>query len=445
MRSKPLIVLIVAVLIATSFSSLAMAETATPEELEKKVELLEKMLKDLSQQLKEMREASAAEQAAVLDNQETIIRLSSQMEDLGDSWVMDSESWVNKFTLGGYGEMHANFAEGNDPDLFDLHRLIVFLGYDFNEWINFNAEFEVEHALITTGSGGEVLVEQAYVDILLSDHANVRVGRILTPIGIISKKHEPPSFNGVERPAFAKYIMPTTWPSDGIGLFGSITPSLKYEAYVVGGLDGTGFSAKNGIRGGRLQERPSLHDPAVTGRLDYYPFAMREAPYRQMLRLGVSGYYGGIDNGNKGSNPDINGDIGIISGDFEYSISDFDFRGAIAFEKIDGAADLGNGTASEIFGWYLEGAYHVMPDSLKKGKLKRSDAVVFVRYDDFDTQYKVPSGLAKNPAGDRDEWTLGVNFYLTPNFVLKADYQIRDDDSSDDLGDLVNLGVGWQF
>lgn len=445
MRFKPLITLIVAVLIAIGLSSRAVAETATPEELEQKVELLEKMLKDLSRQLKEMREESAAEQAAVLDNQETITRLSSQMEDLGDSWVMDSESWVNKFTLGGYGEMHANFAEGNGPDLFDLHRLIIFLGYDFNDWMKFNAEFEVEHALITSGSGGEVLVEQAYVDFMLSDHANVRVGRILTPIGIISKKHEPPSFNGVERPSFAKYIMPTTWPSDGIGLFGSITPSLKYEAYVVGGLDGTGFSAKNGIRGGRLQERPSLHEPAVTGRLDYYPFAMREAPYRQVLRLGASGYFGGIDNGNKGSNPDINGDISIFSGDFEYSISDFDFRGAIALEKIDDAGDLGNGTASEIFGWYLEGAYHIMPDSMKKGKLKRSDAVIFVRYDDFDTQYKMPSGVAKDPAGDRTEWTLGMNFYLTPNFVLKADYQIRDDDTSDDLGDLVNLGVGWQF
>ena len=119
--------------------------------------------------------------------------------------------------------------------------------------------------------------------------------------------------------------------------------------------------------------------------------------------------------------------------------------GVIADTHIDGAEEIGNGTAEQIFGWYLEVGYHFMPDTWKHGKLAKSDAVVFVRYDDYDTQYDMPSGVAADPAGSRTEWTTGLNFYLISQVVLKADYQIRDDDSDEDLGDRINLGLGWVF
>lgn len=351
---------------------------------------------------------------------------------------------LNKLKLGGYGEMHANFTQGSEKDQVDFHRMVLYLGYDFADWIKFHSETELEHAFVSDADG-EISLEQAYVDFLLTGKFNVRAGRILTPIGIINKKHEPPTFNGVERPSFASSIIPTTWSSDGVGIFGSLNPSLTYEAYVVGGLDGSGFSAVSGIRGGRIKERPSLNEPAITGRLDYYPDSINRNDSDQSLRLGASGYFGGLDNGDQGSNPGIDGEIAITSADFEYSIRNFDFRGVIAHINIDGARQIGNNVAEEIFGWYLEGAYHWLPEEWKTGKLAKADATVFLRYDKYDTQYKMPSGISKNPAGDRTDWTFGTNFYLTPNLVLKADYQIRDDDSSGDPDDLFNLGVGWIF
>ena len=43
------------------------------------------------------------------------------------------------------------------------------LGYDFNDWIKFHSETEVEHAFVSNESkDGELSVEQAYVDFLLS-------------------------------------------------------------------------------------------------------------------------------------------------------------------------------------------------------------------------------------------------------------------------------------
>ena len=196
---------------------------------------------------------------------------------------------MGKLHFGGYGEMHANFVQGSESDQADLHRLVLYLGYDFADWMRFHSETEVEHAYVTDGDG-EVVLEQAYLDFFLTGKFNVRAGRILTPIGIINKKHEPPTFNGVERPAFATNVIPTTWSSDGVGIFGSICELLTYEAYAVGGLDGSMFTATSGIRNGRIKERPSLNEPAITGRLDYYPCPAIQDDSDQSLRLRTSGY-----------------------------------------------------------------------------------------------------------------------------------------------------------
>lgn len=385
----------------------------------------------------------------VKELKETVGELAAEVQRFKETEPDESplhglESTLGKLKFGGYGEVHANFTEGTEKDKVDFHRLVMYLGYDFADWITFHSETELEHAFVSDDDG-EISVEQAYIDFLLTDDFNIRAGRILTPLGIINKKHEPPTFNGVERPSFASSIIPTTWSSDGVGIFGSLNPSLTYEAYVVGGLDGSKFNSTSGIRSGRIKERPSLNEPAVTGRLDYYPFSATQSGSDQSLRLGASGYFGGLDNGDEGSNPGIDGEIGITSADFEYSIQKLDFRGVIAHINIDGARQIGNNVAEEIFGWYLEGAYHYWPEEWKTGKLAKSDATVFLRYEDYDTQHEMPSGVARNSAGDRTQWTFGTNFYLTPNLVVKADYQIRDDDSGSDLDDLLNLGIGWAF
>ncbi len=391
-----------------------------------------------------MEQAPDPRDRKIQDLEKSVKDLSARVDAIGKPHPSDGGLWIDKFTLGGYGEMHANFGEGSAADQFDIHRLVAYVGYTFSDWIRFHSEVELEHAFVSGESGGELSIEQAYLDFLLSDPVNVRFGRILVPVGIINRKHEPPTFYGVERPSFDRVIVPTTWSADGIGVFGGIGPSLKYEMYVASGLDGSEFNATNGIRDGRLSERPSLHEPAVTGRLDFFPFVRWPGP-GGFLRFGASAYYGGVDNGNQGKNPGIDGEVRILSGDFEYTLSKFDFRGVIAHERIHGAKEIGNGTASEIFGWYLEGGVHVFPDAWKKGKLAKSDAAVFVRYEDFDTQFRMPDGVAKNPAGDRREWTLGASFHLTPTLVAKGDVQFRDDSSGKDLPTLINFGIGWQF
>ncbi len=350
---------------------------------------------------------------------------------------------------GGYGEMHLNAPEGSGGAQFDIHRFVLYLGYEFSDSIQLHSEIELEHGFVEDGNG-ELTIEQVYTDFRLSPATHLLAGRMLAPLGIVNLRHEPTSFNGVERPSVETFVLPSTWYIDGLGINSEFTPALRYQAFLTSSLDGTGFSALNGIRGGRQEERPSANELALSGRLDFFPLdSLSTGPNGQSWRIGLSGFYGGLDNGDQGVDPGVDAELSILSLDTEYSIDRLDLRAVGAFEHISGASDLSTATSesisSQITGWYVEAAWHWLPEVWETGEQGWSDAIAFVRYDDVDTQRDVPSGLAADPEGDRNEWTLGVGLYPLPSLVLKADYQWRDDASDMHPDNQFNLGIGWSF
>ncbi len=206
--------------------------TAASDELEatrQEVKQLRQMVQELANEVNRLKDAKGQEEDLRTEYQDQLQEIRAGVTKLTERTHPPGTA-VNGLKLGGYGEIQGNFTEGSESDKVDFHRLVLYLGYDFADWIKFHSEIELEHAWT---DDGYVAIEQAHVDFLLSDNFNIRAGRLLTPIGIINKTHEPPTFNGVERPNFSKYIIPTTWSSDGIGFFGSLNPSLNYEAYVV--------------------------------------------------------------------------------------------------------------------------------------------------------------------------------------------------------------------
>lgn len=355
----------------------------------------------------------------------------------------------SKFTLGGYGEIHANLEQGGNKQA-DIHRFVLYLGYDFADWIKLNSEVEIEHAFVADGNG-ELGIEQLYADFLLKDSVNLRAGRVLVPVGIVNQRHEPTTFNGVERPSVDRVIIPSTWFAESVGVYGALSPAVKYEAYLMNSLDGSKFSALNGIRDGRQKQQPGLSELAASGRVDIYPLVNSDLRTPQQLRLGASFFVGGVDNGNKGQNPNppIDASVQLYALDAEYSIGKFDVRGVAALTKINGAANINAAynanIASEMVGYYIEGAYHFWPERWKQGKLQHSDAVVFTRFEKFNTQHKMPTGAVTNTAGDREEITIGVSFFPTQNLVAKADYQIRSNATGNKVNNIINLGLGWVF
>lgn len=417
----------------------AIAQNPKPslEDLQRSLDKLDAEIKSLQADRDAARESEADLRARY---QSLLEELDAQRKSGGAS-ASTADKWYDRLTLGGYGEIHYNSVEGPGGEQLDNSRFVAYMGYRFNDWIELHSETELEHSHVEDGGGGEINLEQLFFDFRADDGFTVRAGRFLTPLGILNKTHEPTTFNGVERPAFETFIIPTTWSADGAGVLGDISDELKYELYLQSSLDGTGFDPVQGIREGRQEERPGLSQPGLSGRLDWYAITKSE----QSLRLGLSFFGGGLDNGNQGVNPDIDADLEVYCTDAQLSSGGWDFRGAYAFEKINGAADIGGNVASEIEGWYAEAAYHFWPEHWKDGRLAKSDAVAFVRYDDVDTQSEVPSGATRDPRGTRNEWTVGLSFFPTTGVVLKADYQIRDDDSGTDLPEQLNLGLGFSF
>src|SRR2546426_6503738 len=84
--------------------------------------------------------------------------------------------------------------------------------------------------------------------------------------------HEPPTFNGVERPGFDHDVIPTTWREIGLGAVGTIPggSGLAYRVYLVNGLRADGLSADEGIREGRQEGRQaSVASPSLPGRVGW--------------------------------------------------------------------------------------------------------------------------------------------------------------------------------
>ncbi len=219
----------------------------------------------------------------------------------------------------------------------DVHRLVMLFGYNFNERLKFVSEIEYEHVK-------EVFVEQAFLQYKLNNYINLRGGLMLIPMGIINEYHEPPTFNGVERPMVDKYIAPTTWRELGLGISGNIIEaSLKYQLYVVNGFNGYDGNAtlngKNGLRKGRQKGADSyISSPNFTGKAEYYGI--------RGLNIGLSGYLGKTqstaydklerndDIAIKSADSTVVG-VSMVGLDLRYQLKGLALRGQLIYSSLD--------------------------------------------------------------------------------------------------------------
>src|SRR5712692_8709799 len=237
-------------------------------------------------------------------------------------------------TVGGYGEVHYTNPTGpKTPAVVNLARFVVYLAHSFDDRLAFRSELEVEEARVEGGKpGGDVALEQAYLDYRLADWITLRTGLVLAPVGIINETHEPPTFNGVERPGFDHDVIPTTWREIGVGAVGTIPGGggLAYRVYLVNGLRADGLSAAEGIREGRQEGRQaSFANPSFTGRLEWA---------RPGLKLGGAFWYGGTANADsalgKGA---FAAPLTLLSADAHYDVGAFLFRGVAASNWVSDA------------------------------------------------------------------------------------------------------------
>ena len=72
--------------------------------------------------------------------------------------------------------------------------------------------------------------------------------------------------------------------------------------------------------------------------------------------------------------------------------------------------------ASELRGFYGEAGYRVWDAGSPR------DLVAFVRYENFDTQFRMPDGYLPLKEFDRDAWVAGLTYYPDPDVAVKVDY-----------------------
>lgn len=336
--------------------------------------------------------------------------------------------------IGGYGELTLN-APSNGPNVVDLRRLVLYIGHNFTERLRFYGELEVEHAVTSAADKGEFEVEQAFLDYLAWKPLNFRAGVILIPMGIINIYHEPPTFNGVDRPETDTLIIPTTWREPGAGIFGEWR-QLRYQLYVVNGFNADGFSASSGVRDGHQEAQLALgRDWGVSARVEHaFPWLYR---YGISADAGVSFYFANADQGQpqfRGSDGDTV-PVTMLDGDLRLRTRGLELRAELATVVIGGTHRLNRALAAaamtamaafdgpvarQLLGGYVELGYDVLhPLRLRAGR----QLVPFMRYERVDTQYDVAADLGRAPGNRHDILTAGLTFRPIAEVAVKFDYQ----------------------
>ena len=440
-------VLVSGVMIAGMSGAYAADNSPTVEELWELVQSQQLQLEQLKQALEQTQSRTTEVKVQSQVNSE---RLEAVGEVLDQDGGLAGASWADRTTVGSYGEVIYNGeTTGSDTKELDVQRFVIFLDHEFNDNLRFVSELEIEHSLISDDARapGTVELEQAYLEWDYTANHSVLAGMHLVPMGIVNETHEPNAFYGVERNRTESRIIPSTYRVNGIKFAGQFSSGLSYD---LGIHEGLFFESGNGgelnIRDARQSgARAEMDSPAYTGRLRYTAIPG--------LELGVAFQYqtdmtqAASTRGNIGRDGVIDGfgnsvdDLdGLLSEThLVYQRGDFGFKALYAQWNINSRIeqvannDLSNNGLGrdKQLGFYLEPSYKI-----------NDQLGVFARYEETDER------AGSNLAGAKDSTTkrylMGLNYWLTDDVVLKADYQFEDDDIDRDLNGF-NLGIGWQF
>ncbi len=355
-------------------------------------------------------------------------------------------------TIGGYGELNYNgYLKDSSRNLADARRIVLSVGHKFSDKLSLVTELEVEHGIASAGDGGEVAIEQAYLNYRFNSALNLRAGLFLLPFGFINRNHEPPQYYGVERNFVETLIIPSTLREGGFSLYGDLGGGFSYDVGLTTGYDVSKF-------GGPDEPLGSIHQELTLARAaNLSAFGSLEYKGVPGLTLGAAISSGNSTHSNAafrndGATPDLSGikaRVTLFDVHARYQFAGFDVRAVYARGSIsqaglvtqafESANEIDGGdrpvVPSAFYGYFVEGAYTFDLG----GDFALSP---FVRYERYDTQSKLPFGFESDPANRDKVLTTGVSFRPHPQVVFKADYRKFFENSANDR---INLGVGYMF
>ena len=380
--------------------------------------------------------------------------LAMQAQTVAADSVMQ-HSKGNRLSVGGYGEvaLSRNFysdsgnryssasSRKNDPShgRFDIPHAVIYLGYDFGKGWTLGTEIEFEHG--GTGSaieyeaeesiefeqeqerGGEVELEQFWIQKSFGRFANIRAGHIVVPVGLTNAYHEPLNFFTVYRPEGENTILPCTWHQTGVSFWG-LSGDFRYELQMIAGLDAWQFSRDGWIN-------PGTTKPFEFETANKYGFSARI-----------------------GKNKKVKGNVYLGAIDFTYNAHNWVARGNADYGYVSDAKTISamrkpntqyvkpyqtnQAFGSHAIATSIEVGYDVF-SQIAKLRADRQKLYVFGHFEYYNSYL-----------GGSKEYTSkkifagGINYYPMPQICVKAEYNYRKFKAQYNDEPAINIGVAYQ-
>jgi hypothetical protein len=342
---------------------------------------------------------------------------------------------TNETPLSIYGTFVENFTQFNaKPGVFSSPDFAPFFFLQLNDQFLLAANVDITNAGVSVG--------EAQANWFVNDWLTVVVGRYLTPIGFFNERLNHEWINRLpDVPLMFRQVSPLT-STDGIMLRGAAyigcTPvKMEYEVYGGNALQAAAVPTTysqvadlENITGG--PDETVLK--AVGGRLGFW------VP-EWGLTGGISAYFNGRYS--TGAPDQFN----LWQLDFGYRKGNWDARFEYAENYQQAASYIGNNIRR--WGFYAQVAYR--PYDIDVNYLKNLEVAVRysrVWFNGIDpnqldlTAFASPVDVPVN----RDQWTIGVNYYFYPSMALRLAYEINHEFNGINLHDNVFLGqYVWAF
>ncbi len=375
--------------------------------------------------------------------------------------------FMDHFTIGGYGEavMTRNFFSNNylrysQPDkhkgeqygVFDLPHVVINLGYDFGRGWSVGMEIEYEHGGTESAveieeeeggeyeseieRGGEVALEQFWIQKTFNPYVSIRGGMIIVPVGGTNAHHEPNQFFGVYRPEGENTILPCTWHEVGLSVWGSWGRKLDwhYNVMFLPGLDSDRFNSKGWIHGGS-------GSPYEFKLATAYAAALRiDNTSVPGLRLSLSGYAGNSFQNTLKQTKDTKyektkGTLYIGSFDFKYDDHNVIVRGSATYGHLEDSEQITawnramrkdspspkEPVASDAYALGIEAGYDFFNFNPKLAAHNQK-FYVFARYDIYDSMYKMAANQTPVDWCGRQRVACGINYFPMKEIAVKAEF-----------------------
>jgi hypothetical protein len=257
-------------------------------------------------------------------------------------------------------------------------------------------------------------LEQALAGFRLGASGDLRLGLFLVPFGKYNESNRPQQTVLVGMPLNLEAAYPESWRDIGLVAQGRVG-FLRYAAYFANGL-----GEKDGAVAGQ-SFRDINKDKAKGGRLGFVS--------GEGFEVGVSYYSGKYD-------PDNALRLTLEGADLTWVTKDYEVRGEYTRGLWKNPGGMPDGKASGFF-WLV---------AFNFGKIQ--PVVSFQRWDPGDAGTGLRLVALEGGAETlvvRNRWALGARYYLSPTFVVKAEYDINREKGLALKNNLVRIQAAVSF